>query len=194
MTRALLVVALIAALFGRAAHADATPDSLAEDKAKEANLESNAPRRGVTVALALGGGLLIANGGAESIPAASFRLGHVATPTTVLTLELTGGTFVHKAATSGPDLYDGSGSALIGAQRYIGPSIWFRTAGGINIHSHDDGMTRTAKPGPAVLFGVGIDIVVRHLWRLGLEGWGVFAVDSGGALWTGAFGIGLAHY
>ncbi|MGE5187328.1 MAG: hypothetical protein ACM31C_35010, partial [Acidobacteriota bacterium] len=140
--RALALVALV----GGVAAAD--PDPVAQNQAEEANLVSNAPRQGVTFAASLGGGLLIANGGVEEIPVFSLRLGHVATPSTVVTLELTGGTYQHKPSTT-QTVIDGTGSVLVGAQYYVAPSVWIRGGGGLNIHTVDNGMARDVRPGPA---------------------------------------------
>src|SRR5215467_6429466 len=84
------------ALLGGVAHADNKADPVAEHAAQEANLESNAPRQGVMLSAALGGGVLIARGTVAEIPVLSLRVGHSATPTTQLLFELTGGTYVHK--------------------------------------------------------------------------------------------------
>ncbi len=173
------------------AHAD--PDPPAQRAAEEANLESNAPRQGVTLAGSLGGGLLISKGTVAEIPVLSLRLGHVVAPSTVITFELTGGTYVHKPATSTTS-YDQTVSALVGAQQYIGPSLWVRFAGGLNVHTIDNGMSTTVRPGPGGMFGVGLDLVVRHLWRLGLEGYGLAAIDRDGLLFTSMLGLGLSHY
>ncbi len=185
-----LALGAVLALGGIAA---ADPDPIAQTTAEDANLESNAPRQGVTFSASLGGGLLIANGGVEEIPVFSLRLGHVATSTTVVTLEVTGGTYQHKPSTT-QTVVDGTGTLLVGAQHYFAPSVWIRGGGGLNLHTVDNGMARDVRPGPAGLFGAGVDLVVRHFWRLGLEGYGVAAVERGGLLFTSMLGIGLSHY
>lgn len=186
--RALAVVAVLAG----AAHAD--PDPAAQSAAEEANLESTAPRQGVTLAASLGGGILLAKGSVDKIPVLSLRIGHVATPTTVLVLELTGGAFQHMVATMGSTYTDTTGSILVGAQRYVGPSFWIRGSGGLNVHTVQDNFGTKARPGPAAQFGLGVDLVVRHFWRLGLEAYGIAAVDSDGLLFTSMLGLGLSHY
>src|SRR5207302_940442 len=79
----------------RTAYADGKGDPLAEDKAKEANLESNAPRDGVTISASIGPGLMIANHTIGTSGTLAFRLGHVATPSTVVTLEVVGSAYPH---------------------------------------------------------------------------------------------------
>src|SRR5262249_49128932 len=83
------------ALLGGVARADDKADPAAQNAGNEANLESNAPREGVTVSAALGPGLIIAKGTVGQMPMASFRIGHVATPATIITFELESGTFFH---------------------------------------------------------------------------------------------------
>ena len=62
------------------------PDPYAEEQAREANLVSNAPREGMTFSAALGLGLTLGDGVGRG-PGVSVRLGHVATPRTVLTFD-----------------------------------------------------------------------------------------------------------
>src|SRR5438067_4067671 len=130
---------LLAAAGGTARAEDAKPDPLAQSKADEANLESNAPRQGTTFTAALGGGLLVAKGSDGTMPILSLRLGHVMTPDAVLTLELTGGTLLHKQGTSAMTLLDSTGSVLAGALFYTNTSVWVRGAGGLNVHTIDNG-------------------------------------------------------
>ncbi|HTR50852.1 MAG TPA: (2Fe-2S) ferredoxin domain-containing protein [Kofleriaceae bacterium] len=171
------------------------PDPLAQAKAEDANLESDAPRQGVTISFAVGGGLVVGNGTSETIPAASLRLGHVATPNTVITLEIAGGTFQHKESTTSDILYDTSGSALAGALYYVTPSLWIRGAGGVNVHTQDNGTAGTSKMvGPAGAFGAGVDLIRRRFWVFGAEMFAITAINRNGLLVTGAMGIGLSHY
>lgn len=175
------------------AHAD--PDPGAQAKAAEANLESNAPRQGVTFSGSLGGGLLVAKGSVGEMPFLSLRLGHVMTPDSVLTLEINGGTLRHKPAMTGPTLTDTSDNLLVGAQYYTHPSVWVRGAGGLNVHTIDSGALGTSTIlGAAAAFGAGVDLVRRHFWVLGLEVLGVGAVNREGLLVSGGLSLGLSHY
>lgn len=185
---------VLAALVVMTGVAAGDPDPAATSAAQEANLESNAPREGVTLAASIGGGILLAKGSVDKIPVLSLRIGHVATPTTVLVLELTGGAFQHTPAMIGPTYTDTTSSVLVGAQYYVGPTFWIRGSGGLNVHTVQDTAGTTARPGPAGQFGLGVDLVVRHFWRLGLETYGIAAVDGDGLLFTTMLGLGLSHY
>jgi hypothetical protein len=122
-------------------------------------------------------------------------LGHVATPSTVVTLEATVGTFQHKQATSGATLLDTSDSVMVGAQHYTNPSVWIRGAAGLNVHTIDEGTMGTAKMvGPAGAVGAGVDIVRRHFWVFGLELFGISAVNRNGVFVTGGLGLGISRY
>ena len=195
MTRgAALALLAVAGLAGRA-RADDKPDPLAQGKADEANLESNAPRQGVTFSASLGGGLLVAHGSVGSMPFLSLRLGHVMTPDTVLTLEINGGTLRHKQAMMGDTLLDTASNVLVGAQYYTHPSVWVRMAGGLDLHTIDNGpLGQDVIPGAAAAFGAGVDLVRRHFLVLGLEVLGIAAVNREGLLVTGGLGLGLSYY
>ena len=187
--------ALLLLAFGGSARADSPPDPLAQGKAEEANLESQAPRDGTVFAASLGGGVMVAKGSVHEIPVLDLRLGQVMTPDTVLTFEVATGTYQHKIATQGSTLFDTTGSILVGAQDYVGPSVWIRGAGGFNVHTVNDGMTTTATTRLAGAIGAGVDLVRRHYLVLGLEVLGIGAVDAhDGLLVTGNFSVGLSYY
>jgi (2Fe-2S) ferredoxin len=192
---------LLALALARTASADPPPpepkpDPIAQSTANDANLESNAPRQGVTVSATVGPGLLIANHTVGTSGSVALRLGHVATPTTILQLEIIGSAYPHtQGMVNSPTLVDTSTSFLIGAQQYVGPSLWLHLGGGINNHVID----QTPLPsihhiGVAAVGGGGLDIVRRHLWVLGLEVYGILAVNSTGALFNAAFALTLSHY
>ncbi len=183
----------VLALLGGIAHADDKADPVAEHAGQEANLESNAPRQGVSLAAALGGGVLIARGTVAEIPVLSLRVGHSATPSTELLFELTGGTYVHKPAMT-DTVYDQTISALVGAQVYVAPTFWLRGEGGLNIHTINNGVSTTVRAGPASELCIGIDLIVRHFWRLGLEAYGLTAINRDGLLFTSMLGISVSHY
>lgn len=189
-------VLVLALLAGHSAYADPKPDQNAEDKAHEANLESNAPRQGVTIGIAIGPGLMIQKGTLGTSGSVSLRLGHVATRTTDVEIVLVGSAFPHTIGTNPPTTYyDQSQTLMLAAQRYINPSLFLRLGGGLNFHTIDSGpMGKTMHWGPAGSAGAGIDLVRRHLWVLGLEGYGILGIESGGALFAGAFALGLSHY
>jgi hypothetical protein len=202
-----VAAALVLALAGSAA-ADpapapaetkpATPDRLAEDQAREANLESIAPRDGVTFSAALGGSLFIGSGAVGKGGALSLRLGHVATPSIVLTFELTGGAFIH-AVSNGKTLQDGEANLLAGAQYYANPSLWIRGSGGVGIYTRNQEVTPTMTSsrtlvGPAGAVGVGIDLVRKRYWVLGIEAFTVATIHRDGVLAISGLCLGLSHY
>lgn len=188
--KALAIVAVLAGV----AHADDTVDPNAAQSAGEANLETKAPRAGVTFAGALTGGLIISKGKTATVPAVSLRLGHVATATTIVTVELVGGTYAHKQSMTGGTLIDSQLSLVVGGQVYIAPSVWVRGAGGIGSHTTDDGTGQTPHGGLSGVFGAGVDLVRWHYVVLGLEGFysGTFA--KGGYTSLGGVGLGLSYY
>jgi len=150
----------------------------------------------VTVSFAFGGGLVIGSGSSGTIGAASLRLGHVATPETVITLEGAFGTFQHRQAKNGPTLLDTSESPLAGALYYVGPSIWIRGALGANWHTIDNGTMggKSTAIGAASAVGAGVDLIRRHFWVLGLEVFSVATINRDGTYVTGAMCLGLSHY
>ncbi|MDB4953640.1 MAG: hypothetical protein JWO36_1209 [Myxococcales bacterium] len=194
-----LAAVLVVVLIG-AAHADPPPkpDPLAEDQAREANLESIAPREGVTFSGAIGGSLFLGSGAVGKGGAISLRLGHVATPNVVLTFELAGGAFLHSVG-GGKTLQDGDGNLLAGAQYYANPSLWIRGAGGFGIYTKNEEVTpnmskATTRWGPAAAFGAGIDLVRKRFWVLGIEVFTVAKVHRDGVLAITGLCLGLSHY
>jgi hypothetical protein len=187
---------ILLALVAMAGVAAAEPavDPNAQASGSEANLESIAPRDGMTYAGSIGGGMIISQGKSAAVPTLDLRLGHVATPTTIITLELVGGTYAHKLAMTGGTLIDTQTSLLVGAQVYIAPSVWVRGGVGLGSHNTDDGTGLAPHGGLSGIFGAGVDLVRWHYWVLGLEGFvnGTFA--KGGYTSLGGMGFGLAHY
>lgn len=169
------------------------PDPRAEQSAQEANLEPNGSREGTTFSATVGPGLIVATGKSDRVPTLSLRLGHVATPATIVMLEVAGGTFVH--ALGSTTYFDSFGVTLVGAQHYLTPSVWIRGAAGLGVQTVENAMVgRTAKSGPASDFGVGLDLVRRHYFVLGLELYSLFGINRDGLVMTSAFGLGLSYY
>lgn len=167
-------------------HAAPPPATEAPDPAVEyaadANLESTAHRRGIVLAGSLGGGLIVGLGIAGSTGrGGSFdvRLGHVATPRTVITFEFGGTIVLHTAKLNAMDsaTYTNANlNLLAGAQYYVTESLWLRFAGGLGRYqaSHVKSMDGNVsidvqQTGPAVLGGIGIDFA-RFKWAVfGIE-------------------------
>jgi hypothetical protein len=190
--KALVLVAVVFA--ARAAYADDAIDPSAAESASEANLETKAPRAGVTMAGALGGGIIISKGKTATVPTLDLRLGHVANASTIVTVELVGGTYAHQPSMTSGTVVDGEGNLLVGGQVYIAPSVWLRAAGGFGVHTTDDGTGRKTGAGISGLGGAGIDLVRWHYAVLGVEGFysGTFA--RGGYVSLGGLALGLSYY
>lgn len=173
------------------------PDPAAEDAA-DANLESTANRQGLTFAASLGGGLTVGfgiDGSTGRGGSIDLRLGHVATPRTVITFEL--GATIALHGTSSMTYTNTDTNLLAGAQYYVSESLWLRFAGGLGVYQasqvrRSDGMLGDVQQvGPAVLGGVGID-VARFKWAvLGFE-IGTSAMIRSGVLIASDVRVGLA--
>jgi hypothetical protein len=172
------------------------PDPQAEAAASEANLESITPRAGMTMSFAVGGALFLGGGGGVGRGGLiTARLGHVMTPSTVLQLELVGGSMLHTIATDSKIYRNDDVNFTVGAQYYTSPSLWFRGGGGFGVYTRNDGpnMTQTL-PGLAGVFGIGVDLIRRHYFVLGLETYSVGLINRSGLLVSSALGIGISYY
>jgi hypothetical protein len=173
-----------------------TPDPTAEEAAEEANLESNAPRHGTTFSISVGAGLTMGDGVGRG-PSASFRVGHVATPLTVLTFELTGGSLLHQDKASTQIHHNDDFSLMAGALHYVNASLWLRGAGGLTVYTTDNTPPELhpAHPGIGGLVGLGIDFVRWHYLVLGLESFGQLSVVSTkGLVFNSGLCLGLSYY
>ena len=169
-------------------------DPLAREAAEEANLESNAPRAGLTLSAAVGGSLVVgSDGGVGKGGALSLRLGHVATPHTVITFEIVGGSYFH-SVTSGATKRNDDVNVLAGAQWYTTPGLFLRAAGGFGTYTKVDASLTTNYPGPAGLVGFGYDLFRRHYLVLGVEGFGIGKIARDGIHTFFGFCFGLSYY
>ena len=196
-----LAVVLVAALSGVAsadtAKPDPAPDENADATAREANLESNAPREGLVVAGTLGFGVMLGDGVGRG-PAVDFRLGHVATQRTVITFELAISSSLHKEATMDQTLTDSVACLFAGAQRYTAPrsSVWIRGAGGLTVFQADFGKTDPPKPRTGIggLIGGGVDLARWGKVVLGFEATSVASLSRDGFKLDLNFSTGLSFY
>ena len=176
------------------AHAD--PRDRAEEAAGEANLESNAARSGITFSVSAGAGITMGDGAGRG-PAASFRLGHVATSTTVLTIELTGGSLLHQRVGSSALLHNDLFGLMAGGLHYVSGSLWLRASGGVVAYTIDpgDATVGTAHAGVGGLGGIGVDLARWHYLVLGLETFGQLAmVSTRGVMFNSGLCLGLTYY
>lgn len=183
----------------RPAEADA-PDPAAVEAA-DANLESKIRRRGTTFTIAFGGGLMAGfgiEGSAGRGGGVSLRLGQVATPRLVFTLETTTTAVLHRLPGSREIRPNTSTTLLFGGQYYANPSLWLRAAGGLGVYqgrdiATTDGMLRDIELlGGAVLGGLGVDIARWRFLVVGVEFATAATVNSEGLLVTSAFNLGAA--
>ena len=173
-----------------------SPDPDAEEAASEANLESNAPRHGTTFSFSVGAGLTMGDGVGRG-PAVSFRVGHVATPLTVLTFELTVGSLLHEKEGTTTLLHNDDVGLMAGALHYVNRSFWVRGAGGLTVYTTQN-MPADLHPSHAGfggLVGLGIDFVRWHYLVLGLETYSQLSVVSTkGLLYNNGLCLGLTYY
>jgi hypothetical protein len=172
-------------------------DDLARHAAEEANLVSIAPRVGLTFAIAVGGAMLLGgDGGVGRGGALSLRVGQVATPNTIITFELTGGSALHD--TQGMLLHNDDGNVLAGGQYYAAPVFWVRGAGGFGVytkHSVLGASTMTATySGPAGAVGAGLDLYRRHYLAIGLEAFAIAKIARDGLHTTSGLCLGVSYY
>ncbi len=171
------------------------PDEIADDEAREANLESNAPREGFVVAGSLGFGILIGGDiGVGRGPALSLRLGHVATRKSIITFELVGSGGLHKNMTQ--TFTDSNIGLFAGVQRYVSGSLWFRLAGGLDVFTANSGggMAGTPHGGFGALGGGGLDIARWGYLVLGFESTVLASITGDGPKAQLMFSTGLSYY
>jgi hypothetical protein len=174
------------------------PDSAAEE-AGDANLESTANRRGMTFAASIGAGVIAGFGIPDSVGrggALAFRIGRVATPHTVITLELDGSGALHRPMASTTAVNTNT-ELLAGAQYYVSPSLSLRLGVGAGVYTvrgilQSDGMQKERTTiGPALLGGIGVDLA-RVKWAVfGLEA-STTAMINGGVLLGSSLKLGIS--
>jgi hypothetical protein len=172
------------------------PDPRAQEAADEANLESNAPRHGTTFSASLGAGITMGDGVGRG-PGVSFRVGHVATPLTVLTFEITGGSLLYQKQGSPTILHNDDISFMAGALHYVANSLWIRGAGGLTAYTEDNLVPslKVAHAGIGGLVGIGIDFVRWHYLVLGIETFDQLSlVSKKGLIFNNGLCLGLTYY
>ncbi|HET9620434.1 MAG TPA: hypothetical protein VFP84_03630 [Kofleriaceae bacterium] len=178
IARAGAALVLAAAGIAHAEPAPAPTPAQAALDAGDANLAPIADRSGLVFTGALGGGLMVGFGINDSVGrggSVSFRLGHVATPRTVIDFELDVTAALHKQAENAATATNTETSLLAGAQYYAHRSLWLRFAGGLGVYQGRDVVLDNGQRGdqtlvgPAVLAGIGVEIA-RFKWAVfGIE-------------------------
>lgn len=184
-----------------AARPSAEPPDPAVDEAGDANLESTANRQGLTFSASLGAGAVIGFGIDDSVGrggAVDLRLGHVATPHTVITFEAGVTATLHRPATSSATQTNTDVNLLAGAQYYVNQSLWLRVAGGAGIYRAPMSRLVAGKLddvqliGPAVLGGLGLELA-RFKWAVfGVEIAASAMVNGDGVLVASDLALGLS--
>ena len=195
-------IALVAIAALRIAHADPAPakeppPDPAAERAANANLESVEHRRGIVFGGAVGASVTI-GGGTGTGGDLALKIGHVATPKTVITFMFGGSAQLHKNLMK--DLVANATTyALAGAQYWVGPSLWVSLGvGGGNYHckecQNDAGQIVPLVKRAGVAGGVGAGLDLAR-WRgvvLGLEIYSVSLLDRDGLVMTSGMSLGLA--
>lgn len=183
------------------------PDPAALDVG-EANLESLATRKGLIFTLALGGSVSVglgmknatARGGAFTL-----RIAHVASPRTVLAVEIVGSALFFSVSKA--SYRTDAQSFMVAGQLYVNPALWLRGAVGIGRYAGEelklDVMVgdqleekvfrdRVRLAGPAGSAGAGIDVLRYKRLRASLEVCSTAMLNRDGILSSNAFLIGLS--
>jgi hypothetical protein len=178
----------------------AEPPDPAVLEASDANLESTADRRGLTFAASVGGGFTAGFGIEDSVGrggAVSLRLGHVATPRTVITFEVQVAAVLHEPATGSSVKANTCANLLGGAQYYPNRSLWLRLAGGFGAYQGRQVAVSGGRlgdvtlTGPALLVGAGVDLA-RFKWAVvGIEAGTSAMINRDGVLVVSAAGLGV---
>jgi hypothetical protein len=180
---------------------DPDPAALA---AADANLESTARRSGMTFAVALGGGITFGLGVKDAVGrggGGSFRLGRVATPNTIIQLELAVHALPHRPGKLSPTdptpaiSTNETADLLIGAQHYVNPSLWVRAGIGYGAYEGHDVPMRgqnVSLHGLATVVGGGVDLVRWRHVVLDMEIFSVAMINRQGVLSSSALLLGVA--
>lgn len=180
-------------------------DEPALDRVGEANLETTASRKTLMATLAAGGSITFGvgiddvggNGGAGSL-----RLGRVATPRALATLEISGTATLHRPAKDAPLATNNASGVLAGLQYFVGPSLWVRGGVGVGTYRAEqsdlDGtgtvIAHRVAYGAGFLGGAGVELArFRHV-SLGLETFVLSLVTRDGDITTGAFLLDVSVY
>jgi hypothetical protein len=200
-------LALLVALWPAIAAADDEPEPTVV-QAGEANLESTAERQGLVFTLAAGGGVTLGFGVNDSTGTggtAVIRLAHVATPRSLVVLEIAGSGLLHqvKMGDETTTYVNQVTNFLVGVQAYANKALWFRAAGGLGRYKGDEVLLES-KPGtpqrrgdiklagPAISFGAGVDFVRLKRVRIGAELMVTGMINREGLLSSGGFMVGLS--
>ena len=194
----LAAVALVAiagtAFADTAAPVAAPPPDPAATRAGDANLEPITHRKGFTFGISVAPELTLGTGdvGSNTGGIVSLRLGQVATPSTVVYVELAGAGQLHKV---GDRLEQNTHTSFFLGAQYWAASLWVRGGLGVGVYRGNDvpmaGQNiRHAGPGSSVT--VGVDLVRMKSLVLDLEVFAMGMLHRDGIITTNGLGLGLS--
>lgn len=176
----------------------ARPDEVADIEAREANLERDEPRDGLTFSAALGPSIALGAGSVGRGPQLSLRLGHVATRRTVIEFEFGVAGSLHKQSVDGPTLTDNDFSLFVGAQTYQKKKLWVRGAGGLTTlvknQMADGSGGDKPRTGIGGLVGAGLDIYRNGYFVFGAEATSLASISGDGFKMHLALQLNLSYY
>ncbi|MBA3458791.1 MAG: hypothetical protein H0T46_02440 [Deltaproteobacteria bacterium] len=187
--------AVLLVILASVAHAEPTPDPAAT-RAGDANLESIEHRRGIVFGGALGPSVTI-GGGTGTGGNLALKLGHVATPKTVLMMILGGSAQFHRDLNMNL-VANNLTYALVGVQYWPGPSLWLNLSAGAGTYHCNQCVDEASIPqytkraGPGGGVGAGVDLVRFRGVVLGLEVYSVGLITREGFIMTSGMSLGLA--
>jgi hypothetical protein len=177
------------------------PDPAAR-RAGDANLEPTGQRHGLTLSAAIGAALTVGVGLSDSVGrggAVSLRVGQTMTENSVLTVELQSTTVLREVGTDHVTNQDTN--FMVGAQYFIGSSLFLRFAGGIGdyirnkVDSGMVGVLGTRKvAGPVGIGSGGLDYIHSRHVSLDFELFVLGMPNRDGFLLVPGFGLGGSYY
>lgn len=178
--------------------AHSRPDEVADVEAREANLERDEPRDGLTFSAALGPSIALGAGSVGRGPQLSLRLGHVATRRTVIMFEFGVAGSLHKQSVDGPTLTDNDFSLFVGAQTYQKKKLWVRGAGGLttlvkNQMANGSGGDKP-RTGIGGVVGAGLDIYRNGYFVFGAEATSLASISGDGFKMHLALQLNVSYY
>ncbi|MDQ3366520.1 MAG: hypothetical protein M3680_13925 [Myxococcota bacterium] len=213
MNRAGVVLTWILASHAAAAPApppvaDPVPDP-AVAEAGDANLETKAVRSGIVVTLGIGGAVTLGFGVNDSTGsggAGILRVARVASPRSLIALELVGSALFHqvKMGDVSTTFTNQVSSLLVGGQYYVNPALWLRVALGFGRYFGDDVLREPARDGepptrgdvrlagPAGSAGAGLDLIRYKRFRVGVEICSTAIATRDGLLSSSGFLLGFS--
>jgi len=164
-------------------------------------IESTSRHQGLSVTLAIGGGLTVGVGIDSSVgrgPSGSLRIAHMAGERWAFVAELANTTLLHRVkgtdASSGELRTDVGANVLVGPQLYVNRVLWLRAGVGLGSFNIDepDSMATKILSGPSGVVGGGLDLVRFRRMALGVEVMSLGMLNREGVLTTTSFMVDLS--